>query len=117
MNEMSGRQVTQSGKIAVVGDRELVLGYRLLGVEDAFIATRADAQKVLMDLFNSNGYGLIVAGDEVRKALSAAAREKLESSIIPLVVFMPPTDAAAPQEESLARLARRVLGVDLKVSA
>jgi len=114
---MSGRLASQSGKIAVVGDRELVLGYRLLGVEDAFIATKAESQKVLMDLFNSNGYGLIIAGDEVRKALSTAAREKLESSIIPLVVFMPPIDSAAPQEESLSKLARRVLGVDLKVSA
>lgn len=111
------RTTAQSGKIAVVGDRELVLGYRLLGVEDAFVAGREDAQKVVMDLFNSNNYGLIVAGDEVRKVLSPTAREKLESSIIPLVVFMPPLDSAAPQEESLAILARRVLGVDLKVNA
>ncbi len=114
---MSGRTTTQSGKIAVVGDRELVLGYRLLGVEDAFITTKEDAQKVIMDLFNANGHGLIIASNEVRKALSPSAREKLESSIIPLVVFMPPIDSAAGQEESLAILARRVLGVDLKVSA
>jgi len=114
---MSGRQTAQSGKIAVVGDRELVLGYRLLGVEAAFVASRENAQKLLMDLFDSNGYGLIIAGDDVRKALSAAARDKLESSIVPLVVFMPPVGSAAPQEESLAKLARRVLGVDLKVGA
>jgi V/A-type H+-transporting ATPase subunit F len=114
---MSARTTTQSGKIAVVGDRELVLGYRLLGVEDAYITTKEDSQRVIMDLFNANDHGLIVAGNDVRKALSPAAREKLESSIIPLVVFMPPTDSAVGQEESLARLARRVLGVDLKVSA
>ncbi len=114
---MSGRTTAQSGKIAVVGDRELVLGYRLLGVEDAFITTNDNAQKVIMDLFNANDHGLIIAGNDVRKALSVAAREKLESSIIPLVVFMPPINSAAGQEESLARLARRVLGVDLKVSA
>ena len=112
---MSGRQTAQSGRIAVVGERELVLGYRLLGVEDAFITGREDSQKVLLDLFNSNNYGLIVAGNDVRKALSSAARDKLESSIIPLVVFMPPLDSAAPAEESLSKLARRVLGVDLKV--
>ena len=114
---MSGRLIAQSGKIAVVGDRELVLGYRLLGVEAAFIANRENAQKTLLELFDSNSYGLIIAGNEVRKALSTAAREKLEASIVPLVVFMPAIDSAAPQEESLAKLARRVLGVDLKVSA
>ncbi|MDG7013905.1 MAG: hypothetical protein JRN11_00685 [Nitrososphaerota archaeon] len=114
---MSGKQTVQPGKIAVVGDRELVLGYRILGVEDAFVATKEDAQKTLMDLFNSNGYVLIVVGNEVRKALSPAAREKLDSSIIPLVVFMPPVGSAAPQEESLSKLARRVLGVDIRGSA
>jgi V/A-type H+/Na+-transporting ATPase subunit F len=114
--DLSGKQVAHSGKIAVVGDRELVLGYRLLGVEDAFIAGE-DSQKVLLDLFNSNNYGLLIAGNEVRRTLSHAAREKLESSIIPLVVFMPPIDSAAPAEESLSKLARRVLGVDLKVNA
>lgn len=114
---MSARATAPSGKIAVVGDRELVLGYRLLGVEDAFITTREDAQRVTMDLFNSNSHALIIAGNDVRKALSPSAREKLESSIIPLVVFMPPIDSAATQEESLALLARRVLGVDLKVGA
>jgi V/A-type H+-transporting ATPase subunit F len=113
---LSGRQAAQSGKIAVVGDRELVVGYRLLGVEDAFIVGREDAQRTLMDLFNSNKYGLIIVGSEVRKALSVTSREKVESSIIPLVVFMPAT-GAQESEESLSILAKRVLGVDLKVNA
>jgi V/A-type H+/Na+-transporting ATPase subunit F len=113
---LSGRQVSQSGKIAVVGDRELVVGYRLLGVEDSFITGKEDSQKVLIDLFNSNKYGLIIVGSGVRKVLSNASREKLESSIIPLVVFMP-SIGSQETEESLTILAKRVLGVDLKVNA
>ncbi len=113
---MSVRQASQSGKIAVVGDRELVVGYRLLGVEDSFIVGKEDAQKVLMDLFTSTKYGLIIVGSEVRKHLSTASKDKLESSIIPLVVFMP-SIGAQDTEESLAILAKRVLGVDLKVNA
>jgi len=113
---LSGRQTAQSGKIAVVGDRELVVGYRLLGVEDAFITGKDDSQKVLMDLYNSNKYGLIIVGSEVRKVLSGASKDKLESSIIPLVVFMP-SIGSQEEEESLSILAKRVLGVDLKVNA
>lgn len=113
---MSGRQAAQSGKIAVVGDRELVVGYRLLGVEDAFITGKDDSQKVLMDLFNSGKYGLIIVGSEVRKILHPTSREKLESSIIPLVVFMPAI-GSEESEESISILAKRVLGVDLKVNA
>jgi V/A-type H+/Na+-transporting ATPase subunit F len=117
MSSSSSRTSAQSGKIAVVGRRELVLGYRLLGVEDAFIVAEDNAQKTLMDLFNSNNYALIIVGGEVRKSLSFSNREKLDSSIIPLVVFMPSPDSKEVEEESLAILARRVLGVDLKVVA
>ncbi|HUI00644.1 MAG TPA: V-type ATP synthase subunit F [Nitrososphaerales archaeon] len=113
---MSSRQTTQTGKIAVVGEKELVLGYRLLGVEDATTTTKEDAQKTVLDYFNSGKYGLIIVGSEARKGLSAATKEKLESSIVPLVVFMPSTTSTV-QEESLSRLAKRVLGVDLKVGA
>jgi V/A-type H+/Na+-transporting ATPase subunit F len=111
---LSSRTVTQSGRIAVVGERELVLGYRLLGVEDAHIASGSEAQKTIMDLFNSGNFALIIVGNEARTSLSAATREKLESSIVPLVVFMPSLTSQA-SEESLSLLARRVLGVDIKV--
>ena len=113
---MSGKIAVRSGKIGVVGDRELVLGYRLIGVEDAFMAGKDEVQKIVMSLFNSNEYDLIIVGSEARKGLSSSAREKLESSIIPLVVFMPSLDSEA-SEESISLLARRVLGVDLKASA
>ncbi|MGH2639270.1 MAG: V-type ATP synthase subunit F [Rhabdochlamydiaceae bacterium] len=115
--KLSTKSQAQSGKIAVVGERELVMGYRLLGVEDAFIPGQDEAQRMLMDLFNSNKYGLIIVGSTMRKRLSRSALDKLESSIIPLVVFMPSLDSKEANEESLSLLARRVLGVDLKVNA
>jgi V/A-type H+-transporting ATPase subunit F len=114
---LSSRTVTQAGRIAVAGERELVLGYRLLGVNDAFVTQPEDAQKTVMDLFNSNKYGLIIAGSQVRRHLSNNARSKLESSIIPLVVFMPSPYSKESGEESLSLLARRVLGVDLKANS
>jgi V/A-type H+-transporting ATPase subunit F len=112
---LSARTAAQVGKIAVVGEKELVLGYRLLGVEDAFPVGRSEAQKAIMELFNSGKYNLIIVGNEARKGLSPAIMEKLESSIVPLVVFMPSTEAEVA-EESLSRLAKRVLGVDIKVA-
>jgi V/A-type H+/Na+-transporting ATPase subunit F len=112
---LSTRAATQSGKIAVVGEREVVLGYRLLGVQDAFQVTREEAQKTVMDLFNSNEYSLIIVGSQAKSGLSTLTKEKLESSITPLVVFLPSLEPQA-DEESLSLLARRVLGVDLKVN-
>jgi V/A-type H+/Na+-transporting ATPase subunit F len=112
---MSARTAAQVGKIAVVGEKELVLGYRLLGVEDAFPVSREDSQKTLMDLFNSDKYNLIIVGSEARRGLSPAMLEKMESSIVPLVVFMPSPQGQVAAEESLSRLAKRVLGVDIQM--
>ena len=94
----------------------MLLGYRLLGVQDAFQAGKDDAHKIVMDLFNSNEYALIIVGNQARGGLSATLKERLESSITPLVVFMPSLDSQS-NEESLSLLARRVLGVDMKVGA
>jgi V/A-type H+-transporting ATPase subunit F len=104
-----------SGKIAVVGERELVLGYRLLGVDETFSVTKEDAQSTLLDLLTSGKYGLIVVSDNVRRFISNTLKERLESSIVPLVLFLPPI-GKENVEESLSSLAKRVLGVDLKIS-
>ena len=102
-----------TGMIAVVGDRELVIGYRLLGIDDTFIATE-EAVDVMQKLFYSNEFGLIVASQSVRDALSPAFRAKVEASIEPLVIFMPSLGEGV-KEESISDLARRVLGVDIKM--
>lgn len=110
----SARQ--SAGKIAVVGDRELVLGYRLLGVDDTFDAAQEEPQKTVQNLFASDQYSLIILGDSIMRSLPAPTRAKLESSVVPLVISMPPIEGEEKEEESLATLARRVLGVDLKVN-
>lgn len=112
---MSSKKDFVTGKIAVVGERELVLGYRLLGVEDTFTPKgAAEASKLLNELVASGKYSLIVVGHTVASTLPQAAREKFEASNFPLIVFMPNPQSEGG-DEPLAALAKRVLGVDLKV--
>ncbi len=103
-----------TGRIAVVGDRELVIGYRLLGIDDTYIAVEGEAADIMQKLFYSDEFGLIVASQSVRHELSPAFRAKVEASIEPLVVFMPSLGEGV-KEESISDLARRVLGVDIKI--
>ena len=92
---------------AVVGDRELVIGYRLLGVEDAFITGPDEAAKKVMDLFNSSEYGLDNRGRHRQEGALADDEGELSSSIIPLVVFLPSIGETQAAEELISRLARR----------
>ncbi|MEM0120285.1 MAG: V-type ATP synthase subunit F [Thermoprotei archaeon] len=112
---MSLKKGVVTGKIAVVGERELVLGYRLLGVEDTFTpSSQPEAVKLVNELAGSDKYSLIVLSSAVASVLPQPVREKLEASTYPLVVFMPNPQSEVG-DEPLAELAKRVLGVDLKV--
>ena len=112
MSEKISKQKSEASRIAVVGEREIAIGYRLLGIEDTFIASAEDASKTMSDLFSSDDYALIIASESVRHVLSPSFRAKVEASIQPLVLFMPGLEGNT-QEESLSSLARRVLGISI----
>lgn len=112
---MSQQKSNTTGKIAVVGERELAIGYNLLGMEDTFITNGEEASKIIQDLFASGNYSLIIISDAVRASLPAIFRKKIEASIEPLVIFMPALEGNI-QEESISVLAKRVLGISIPSS-
>ncbi len=112
---MSQQKSNTTGRIAVVGERELAIGYNLLGIEDTFITSGDDASKTIQELFSSGNYSLIIISDAVRSSLPAIFRKKIEASIEPLVIFMPALEGNI-QEESISVLAKRVLGISIPSS-
>jgi len=110
---MSKQKFETSGRIAIVGERELVIGYQLLGIEDTFIVAGEDANKKIQELFSSDEFSLIIASESVRNALPLTFRTRVEASIEPLVLFMPSLQGDI-KEESIAALAKRVLGINIQ---
>ncbi len=110
---MSKQKSETSGRIAIVGERELVIGYQLLGIEDTFIVTGEDANKKIQELFSSDEFSLIIASESVRNALPLTFRTRVEASIEPLVLFMPSLQENI-KEESISALAKRVLGINIQ---
>lgn len=107
---------TAAGRTVVLGERELVLGFRLVGLGDAIEVTTATAAEQFGRLAYDPNVALIVASESVRQALSENVRAHADNSLRPLVVFVPaPTGAYTV--ESISDLAKRVLGVSLKVAA
>lgn len=110
---MSTKKLDNIKSIAVIGEREIVMGYRLLGVEDTFVVdNKNEAVKKMDELFSSHKYNLVIASQFVQESLSQITRSKIESSIDPLVLFMPSLEGTI-REESIAALAKRVLGINL----
>ena len=108
---MSSNKNENIKSIAVIGEREIVMGYRLLGVEDTFVVNdNNEAARKMDELFSSHKYNLVIASQFVQESLSQTTKSRIESSIDPLVLFMPSLKGTI-QEESIAALAKRVLGI------
>jgi V/A-type H+-transporting ATPase subunit F len=108
------REFEPKDLIAVIGERELVIGYRLLGISDTFLVSKDnnDAFRTMEMLFNSQKFAMIIASHFIRDSLPQLFKLKVESSIRPLILFMPSLTGDM-HEESLSSLAKRVLGINI----
>lgn len=100
-----------SGNIAVIGERDIVLGFRLIGIEDSFIADDEKGVEKVMEIYKTGKYSVMMISQNLRKKMDAKLISKLESSTKPVVVFIPLP--GSEEEESITQLAKRVLGVDI----
>jgi V/A-type H+/Na+-transporting ATPase subunit F len=103
-----------AGQTAVIGERELAIGFRLIGLQDVVEVSPATASAEFQKLMARDDINLIVASEGVRRRLSENQRVQAEGSLQPLVVFVP-SPTGEYEVESLAALAKRVLGVSLQV--
>jgi V/A-type H+/Na+-transporting ATPase subunit F len=99
-------------KIAVIGEREIALGFRLIGVKDTFIRSGDDAVRQLNELMNSKSYNLILVSERIKASMEKNTIRLVEASLNPLVVFIP-LPGAENKQESVESLAKRILGVDI----
>lgn len=104
-----------AGRTIVLGERELAIGFRLIGLKDVVDVTPATAQAEFQKAMTSGEFSLIIASQSIRTRLNENQRLTADASLRPLVVFVP-TPTGEYEVESIAALAKRVLGVSLAVA-
>ncbi len=77
------------GQTAVIGERELAIGFRLIGLQNVVEVTPATASAEFQRLMTRDDINLVVASEGVRRRLSENQRIHAEGSLQPLVVFVP----------------------------
>ena len=105
---------TDGGRTVVLGERELGIGFRLIGLGDVVEVTPETAQAEFQKLSSDPTTSLIIASQSVRRALNDVQREHAENSLRPLVVFVP-APTGDYEIESISARAKRILGVSLQV--
>ena len=99
------------GNIAVIAERELVLGFRLIGVEHSFVAEKEEGVKLLNDLLSEKKFSLIMVSESIKSFMDGKTLRLIEVSTDPVVVFIPVP--GGQDLESVNQLAKRILGVDI----
>jgi vacuolar-type H+-ATPase subunit F/Vma7 len=102
------------GRTVVLGERELAIGFRLIGLKDVIEVTPETAAAEFQRVMSGGNYNLVIASQSIRPRLSETQRLHADSSLAPLVVFVP-TPTGAFEVESINALAKRVLGVTLAI--
>jgi len=102
------------GKTLVLGERELAIGFRLIGLSDVVEVLPENAGAKFQEAMSAGLYNLILASESIKAKLTESQRLAAEASLKPLVVFVP-TPTGDYEVESIEKLAKRILGVSLQV--
>ena len=102
----------EPGRTLVLGERELAIGFRLIGFPHVIEVTAETAQAEFQRAMADERYSLVIASQSIRPRLTAVQRAHADATLHPLVVFVP-TPTGESEEETINALAKRVLGVTL----
>ncbi len=105
-----------AGETVVLGERELAIGFRLIGLKNVIDVSPETAVAEFQRAMTAGTYSLLIASQSIRPRLSESQRATADASLRPLVVFVPTPNGEA-ETESIGQLAKRVLGVTLQVPA
>lgn len=94
-------------EIAVLGNEEFVLGFRLAGVKRIFVAEQGKLEERLLELLENPAIGVLAISSSSLDELSTVTRSKALDSIAPVVV------PVGREEGDLRGKVKRAIGVDL----
>ncbi len=94
-------------EIAVLGNEEFILGFRLAGVTKVYKAEGAEVEEKLLQLIEERSIGVLAIDSSDLDKLSASARKRALESIAPVVV------PVGREEGDLREKVKRAIGVDL----
>lgn len=96
-------------EIAVVGNSDFVLGFRLAGIRKTFDATSSDIESRIQEILNDKTVGILVIHNDDIKKLSLQMQKKLDDSVEPTVISI----GGKGESTNLREKIKQAVGVDL----
>ena len=101
------KTINNSKDLAVVGDTNFTLGFRLAGVQR--IITTANPKKDLLDLLTDQTIGIIIVEEKLITTLDENTQEELFESIDPVILQI----AETVNQDALRKMVQQSIGVDV----
>lgn len=104
-------------EVAVVGERETVVGFALAGVSRLHVhSSREESLRVLRELLRDEGVGLILVTHRVAEELGEEFRRMVrEKGPFPMVLRIPDRTGYRPERDELEEMVRRTVGAEVVV--
>lgn len=103
-------------EIAVVGESFVVAGFRLAGVDRTFIVSEsAESCRKINELLEDQTLGIIITTEKIVEECDRKTKQRIEAAAKPIVITVPGMEGPLEQSESISKLIKRALGIELKV--
>jgi len=100
-------------KVALIGDYETVIGFKLAGLSRAYaIENEAEAEKLMRKLSRDPEIAIIIVTEAIARKIRGVLREFYEKTR-PVIVEIPDKRGPIPTLEFVKDLVRRTVGVEI----
>ncbi|MEM3713376.1 MAG: V-type ATP synthase subunit F [Nitrososphaeria archaeon] len=100
-------------RIALIADFDTVIGFKLAGLKEAYIAENdIQAEKILNRLIDEKDIGIIIITESLANKLRSQIRQ-FYGKIMPIIVEIPDKLGPSPTIEFIRDLVRRTVGVEV----
>jgi V/A-type H+-transporting ATPase subunit F len=100
-------------KFHVIGDRETVLGFRLVGISGTEVVGRDDALAALREAVSDKDIGIVL----ITEAAAARVRDEVDARLygmgFPLVLEIPDSGGPSPERPAIEEIVRKAVGISI----
>ena len=102
-------------RIAAIGDRDTIAGFRLAGVRYAYSASGAtDTKDALKKILGINDIAILfITADLYPHVSSQLSERRMKGEVYPIVVEIPPMSGEM-KEDPIREIVRRAVGIDME---
>lgn len=101
------------GKLLVIGDEPLAVGFKLAGIEHVQQATKENFQQHLEAALNDKEYGVIVVNEMMFNNVDWRLKKRIDANPYPIIIQMPDASGSKIEGEDIRTLVKRALGIDI----